>query len=58
MRAVFAWFRESRSSRLLLLGAFFLHLFQIRAEQSTEVISEDKGMVSQGVIESKVLGKD
>ena len=42
-------------SPLLLLGGFFLHPFQIRAEQSTEVITEDEGVVVRGQLDLIVL---
>ncbi len=42
-------------SPLLLLAGFFLHPFQIRAEQSTEIISQDEGIVIRGQLDLIVL---
>ena len=42
-------------SPLLLLADFFLHPFQIRTEQSTEVVSEDEGVVIRGQLDIIVL---
>lgn len=42
-------------SPLLLLGGFFLYPFQIRAEQSTEIVSEDEGVVIRGQLDLIIL---
>jgi hypothetical protein len=42
-------------SPLLLLSDFFLQPFQIRAEQSTEIVSEDEGVVIRGQLDLIVL---
>lgn len=42
-------------SPLLLLADFFLHPFQIRTEQSTEIVSEDEGIVIRGQLDLIVL---
>ena len=42
-------------SPLLLLADFFLSPFQIKAEQSTEIVSEDDGVVIRGQLDLIVL---
>jgi hypothetical protein len=42
-------------SPLLLLAGFFLNPFQIRAEQSTEICTEDEGVVIRGQLDLVVL---
>ena len=42
-------------SPLLFLSDFFLHPFQIRTEQSTEIVSEDEGVAIRGQLELIVL---
>jgi hypothetical protein len=42
-------------SPLLLLADFFLHPFQIKTEQSTEIVSEDEGVIIRGQLDLIVL---
>ena len=42
-------------SPLLLLADFFLHPFQIKTEQSTEIVSEDEGVLIRGQLDLILL---